>query len=131
MFLVHFSNYSSGGGAVGQVYQAAVRLLFETRFWAMFAILFGAGFALQLWRAEAGGARLVPFYLRRLAGLAAFGFIAHAVFGFNVLLGYALWGFALLLVRRASIRVLIAALVLSAVSGSIYALARASVLVAI
>jgi len=89
MFLVHFSNYSSEGTGIAGVYQKAVRLLVEGRFWAMFGILFGAGFAIQFRRADSRGERFVPKYLRRLFGLAAFGFIAHAVFGFNVLLGYA------------------------------------------
>ena len=41
--------------------------------------------------------------MRRLVALAAFGFIAHACFGFNVLLGYAAWGLPLLLARRWSV----------------------------
>jgi len=126
MFFVHFAMFSSGGGAVGEVYQRIVALFFEERFWAMFAMLFGVGFAVQLRRAEARGGSFGPSYVRRLVALAAFGFIAHACFGFNVLLGYAAWGLPLLLVRRWSVRALVIAVVLSAVSGNVYAIARAA-----
>jgi uncharacterized protein len=126
MFLVHFSTYSSGGGAFDRVYQTGVGLLLEERFWAIFAMLFGAGFAVQFRRAEARGGPFVPAYLRRLAGLAAFGIIAHAVFGFNVLLGYAMWGVALLFVRRWSVRALVVATVLSAISWNVYVIGGAA-----
>jgi uncharacterized protein len=126
MFLVHFSMYSSGGSAVDRLYQGAVALLFEERFWAIFAILFGAGFAIQLRRAQARGGRFVAPYLRRLAALAVFGFVAHAVFGVNVLLSYAMWGVALVFMRRWSVRALVVALVLSAVSWNVYLLGGAA-----
>lgn len=124
MFLVHFSMFASGGAAADRVYQSGVSLLLEERFWAIFAMLFGVGFAVQLQRAEARGGSFVPNYLRRLAALAAFGFAAHAFFGFNVLLGYAVWALPLLLVRRWSVRMLVVAAVISAASWNIYATAR-------
>ena len=124
MFFVHFSMFASGGGAADQVYQRIVALLFEERFWTMFAILFGVGFAIQLRRADARGGSFVPNYLRRLAALAAFGIIAHACFGFNVLLGYAAWGLPLLLVRRWSVRALLVAAIVSAVSWNVYMIGR-------
>ena len=124
MFFVHFSMFSSGGNASDKLYQSAVALLFEERFWAMFAMLFGVGFAIQLRRAEARGGSFVPNYLRRIAALAAFGFVAHAFFGFNVLLGYAAWGLPLLLVRRWSVRALVIAAIISAASANIYNTAR-------
>jgi uncharacterized protein len=124
MFLVHFSNAAAEGGTLDRWYQTAVGLFFEERFWAMFAILFGAGFAIQFRRAEARGERYLPKYLRRMAALAGFGFIAHGVFGFNVLLGYAIWGLALPLFRRWSTSMLVVALLLSAASGHFYAIGR-------
>ena len=124
MFLVHFNDYSSDGVGLAALYQRTVRLLFEERFWGIFGILFGVGFAIQLRRSDQRGERFVRKYLRRLLALAAFGFLAHAVFGFNVLLGYAIWGLPLLLVRKWSIPVLLAAAVLSAASGSLYQIAR-------
>jgi len=130
MFLVHFSMNSSGGTSADKVYQNVVALLFEERFWTMFAILFGVGFAIQLRRAEARGSSFVPNYLRRVAMLAVFGFIAEAFFGFNVLLTYALWGLPLLLVRRWSVKKLVVAAVICAVSWNVYAIGRAAYLVA-
>ena len=126
MFLVHFSDFASGGSAADKGYQSLVTLLFEERFWAMFAMLFGAGFAIQLRRADARGRSFVPLYLRRLAALAVIGFAAHAFFGFNVLLGYAAWGLPLIVVRRWSVRALVLTTVVSAASFFIYFDARAA-----
>jgi uncharacterized protein len=126
MFLVHFNNYSTGGGWLAGIYEQIVLLFFEERFWAMFGILFGVGFAIQFRRADARGEPYLAKYFRRLAMLAVFGFIAHGIFGFNVLLGYAIWGVVLPAVRKWSVRALVVALVLSAMSGNVYFLARAS-----
>ena len=126
MFLVHFNNNSSTGIGLAGVYQKIVELFFDERFWTMFGILFGIGFAIQFRRADARGEPYVAKYLRRMAGLAVFGFIAHAVFGFNVLLGYAIWGVPLILFRKWSTPALIVALVVSATSGAAYEIARAT-----
>jgi uncharacterized protein len=125
MFLVHYSERSSAGGTLDTLYQRIVGLSFEERFWAMFGILFGIGFAIQFRRAEARREPYIGKYLRRMAALAVFGIIAHAVFGFNVLLGYAFWGIPLILFRKWPMPALIAAVVLSAASWNIYAVARA------
>jgi uncharacterized protein len=130
MFLVHFSLYSTGGGGADGVYQKIVALFFEERFWSMFGMLFGVGFAIQFRRADARGEPYLAKYYRRLAMLAVFGFIAHGIFGFNVLLGYAVWGVVLPLIRKWSVRALVILLVLSAMSGNLYFLARASYVVA-
>jgi len=130
MFIVHFNDFSSGGGWANQVYQNAVALFFEERFWTIFAILFGVGFAIQLRRADARGGPFVANYLRRIGMLAVFGFIAEACFGFNVLLTYAAWGLPLLLVRRWSVRKLVVAAVACAVSWNVYVIAKAAYLVA-
>lgn len=134
MFLVHFNNYAADeptGSALSALYESAVVLLFEERFWAMFGILFGVGFAVQLRRAEARGAPFTIIYLRRLAALAGFGFVAHAFFGFNVLLGYAFWGVPLLLVRNWSLRRLVVAALISAASWALFDLAQAGYRVAV
>jgi uncharacterized protein len=120
MFLVHFSEYATDGGRVDAAYQWIVEHFFVERFWAMFGILFGVGFAIQFRRAEARGERYLPKYLRRMAALAACGFFAHAILGFNVLLGYAAWGLVLPLVRRWSTRALVVALLFSAASYNLY-----------
>jgi len=130
MFFVHFSMMSTGGTSADEVYQNIVALFFEERFWTMFAILFGVGFAIQLRRADARGDSFVPKYLRRIGMLAIFGFVAEAFFGFNVLLTYAVWGLPLLLVRRWSVKQLVVAAVICAVSWNVYAIAKAGYLVA-
>ena len=124
MFLVHFKDYSSGGGELDALYHKIVDLFFEERFWAMFGILFGVSFAIQFQRAEARGERYVAKYLRRIAALVVLGFIAEAGFDFNVLLSYAVWGIPLLFFRKWSTRALIVAVVLSAASWSIYSIGR-------
>ena len=83
MFLVHFNENATAGAGAGAVYQRIVALFFEERFWTMFGILFGVGFAVQLRRAEERGGSFAPAYIRRLIALAAFGFFAHAVLGFK------------------------------------------------
>ena len=123
MFLVHFGYVSTGGGRADQLYVTLVPLLLEERFWAMFAMLFGVGFAIQLRSADARGESITARFLRRMAVLAVFGLIAHAVFGFNVLLAYAGWGIPLLFVRRWSVRALVIAAVMSAASYSVYTVA--------
>jgi uncharacterized protein len=124
MFLVHFSDHSRGGGGADAAYQRIVGLFFEERFWAMFGILFGVGFAIQFRRADARGERYLAKYLRRLAVLAGFALVAHGVFGFNVLLGYAVWGLVLPIVRKWSVPALACALVLSASSFNLYMIAK-------
>ena len=130
MFLVHFKDNSVDVAGVAATYQKIVNLFFEERFWTMFGILFGIGFAIQFRRAEARGDPYTVKYLRRMAALAVFGFIAHAVFGYNVLLGYAIWGVPLLLFRKWSMRALIVALFVSATSYAVYDIARATYCVA-
>jgi uncharacterized protein len=98
----------------------AVWVLLEQKAWGTFAFLFGVGFAILLRRLEARGQAVVPLYLRRLAGLAAFGLVAQIGFGFSILLEYACWGVALLVLRRWPTRLLFATAVLAASARPIY-----------
>lgn len=71
--------------------------LFQSRFYPIFAFLFGLSFALFLQSARAGTSRPRLVLLRRLAVLAVFG-LAHTTFApGEVLLPYALLGAAVLL----------------------------------
>jgi uncharacterized protein len=79
----------------------------ETKSWGTFAFLFGVGFAVLLRRIEARSLPFLSIYLRRLAVLAFFGIAAEALFGFHVLLGYAIWGVPLLFLRRLETRTLL------------------------
>jgi len=108
MFIVHFCDYAGvwdvPEGHKPALWQQLEQWFLDGRFFTMFAMLFAIGFAVQLARADGRGESVVPRYLRRLAALAVFGFIAEGIFGYNVLFGYALWGIALLPIRRWSTR---------------------------
>jgi uncharacterized protein len=73
-----------------------------------FSFLFGLGFAVQMQRAEARGRSTGRHHSRRLAILLLFGAI-HAVFLWygDILMAYALLGFALLLFRKRRDRTLL------------------------
>ena len=86
----------------------AIWILVEQKAWGTFALLFGAGFALFLRRLEARGAPVVPIFLRRMAALAAIGWLMERYLDFAILVEYAKWGVVLLLVRRWSTRALFA-----------------------
>lgn len=120
MILVHFHINTTEPGGIDDGIRYFVWWFVESKSHGTFALLFGAGFAVQLRRAEARGDSFTAIYLRRLLVLAAFGFAAHALFGFNVLLGYALWGVPLLFIRRWSTRVLLVLAVISAMSLPLY-----------
>jgi uncharacterized protein len=72
----------------------------ESKAWATFALLFGAGFAIVIRRAAATERPIVAPYLRRLAVLALIGVVLEALTDIGILLHYAIWGVPLLLVRR-------------------------------
>ena len=120
MFLVHFKDKSYEVAGLGEAYKNVVYWFFDERFWAMFGILFGVGFAIQFRNAARRGDPYIAKYLRRMAALAVFGFIAEAIFGFNVLLSYAIWGIPLILFRNWRTPALLAAVVISAASHAVY-----------
>jgi uncharacterized protein len=129
MFMVHFNYYEAtpagaDPGRLASFIEQFTGMFIEERFWSIFAMLFGVGFAVQLTRAEARGEPFVGRYFRRLAALAVFGFIAEGVFGYNVLLGYALWGVPLFLVRKWPVKRLLLLLVLCASSRQIYSVGK-------
>ena len=123
MIVVHFHGDSTDPGGIDDIVRVFVWRLIESKSHGTFALLFGAGFAIQLRRAEAQRRPFAAVYLRRLLVLALFGFAAHAFFGYNVLLGYAVWAVPLLVIRRWSTRALLVAAVLSAASVPLYRLA--------
>ena len=61
-----------------QIASGLIAVLAETKFYALFSMLFGAGFALMLHRAHTNDSRFWPLYLRRIAVLMAFG-AAHVL----------------------------------------------------
>jgi uncharacterized protein len=122
MFIVHFHMQSTEPGGFDDVVRTLIWRLVESKSHGTFALLFGAGFAIQLRRAEAHGRPFAGIYLRRLAVLALFGLAAHAFFGYNVLLGYAVWAMPLLVIRQWSTRALLETAVVSAASVVLYSM---------
>lgn len=80
---------------------AAIYVLVQGKFIALFSLLFGMGFAMMLERANASGARGTGLYARRLLALLGIG-VVHAllIWSGDILLTYALIGFVLLLCFR-------------------------------
>ncbi|MGH9841827.1 MAG: heparan-alpha-glucosaminide N-acetyltransferase domain-containing protein, partial [Blastocatellia bacterium] len=68
------STYSQADRILNGVLSALV----DTKFYTLFAFLFGLGFSIQLTRAEVRGASIVPVYCRRLLALLLIG-LAHAL----------------------------------------------------
>ncbi|WP_426110246.1 DUF418 domain-containing protein [Massilia sp. PWRC2] len=86
------------------------------KFWTIFSLLFGMGFAVMLTRAERAERSFLKPYMRRIAALAVFG-AAHHIFLFagDILFSYAVAATYLLVVLYAKTRWLILAIVVAAV----------------
>jgi uncharacterized protein len=70
----------------------------QGKFWTLFSLLFGMGFAVMMTRAEQAGRDFVRPYLRRSVALLGFGLIhACLIWGGDILVMYALVAFVLLL----------------------------------
>jgi uncharacterized protein len=87
-------------GRADVIAQWFVLAFIQGKFISIFSFLFGMGFAIQMSRAEAKGARFLSFYPRRLLALALFGIIhGIVIWGGDILLTYAVSGAILLLFR--------------------------------
>jgi uncharacterized protein len=85
-----------------------IRFLGEGKFYALFSLLFGLGLTLLMGRIEGRGGHFVPLYLRRLLVLLGIGLIhAFLIWTGDILIMYALFGFLLLLFRKARPRTLL------------------------
>lgn len=91
-----------------RIVQILCILLFEDKFYTLFSMLFGLGFALQFERATRRGQNLIPTYARRLTILFVIG-VGHALLFYygDILHLYALLGFTLILFRNRSDRVIL------------------------
>ncbi len=70
----------------------------QGKFWTMFSLLFGMGFAVMLTRAERAGRGFLGPYLRRIAALALFGAAHHILlWSGDILFSYAVGAICLLL----------------------------------
>lgn len=81
---------------------AFVYIFVQGKFFTLFSLLFGAGFAVMAQRAAVAGRDFTRFYLRRSLGLLLIG-VLHALllWSGDILVAYALLSFALLAFREA------------------------------
>lgn len=97
-------------GVVGIDYWAGwfVHVFVRGKFWTMFSLLFGMGFAVMLTRAEQAGRGFFAPYLRRTLALALFGTL-HFIFLWtgDILFSYAAGAMLLMLVFYAKPRILL------------------------
>ena len=90
-------------GRADLIAQGFIDIFIQGKFVTLFSFLFGLGFAVQMTRAAARGAKFMSFYPRRLAALALFGLIHGILIWWgDVLLTYALAGTMLLFFRNRS-----------------------------
>jgi len=107
-FYIDGAGIQPGSGMVDRGARWLINFFFLGKFYSLFSFLFGFGMAVQMVRAEARGAPFVQLYGRRLCVLLGIG-LCHAVFLWagDILVSYAILGFALLLFRRRRLRTLI------------------------
>ncbi len=88
-------------GDANSVAMFLVHVLVDGKFYSLFSLLFGFGFALQLRRAQAKGNDFAALYRRRLLALFLIGLL-HAVFVWagDILMLYAMLGLLLLPLRN-------------------------------
>jgi uncharacterized protein len=84
------------------------------KFWTIFSLLFGMGFAVMLQRAESAGRGFFKPYMRRIAALAVFGVLHHIfLFAGDILFSYAVGAVYLLVVLYGTWKWWLAALVVA------------------
>lgn len=89
------------GGLTGANFWVSyfVQYFVTGKFWTIFSLLFGMGFAVMLTRAERAGRSFLVPYMRRIAALAVFGALHHIfLFAGDILFSYAVAATALLIV---------------------------------
>lgn len=94
------------GAAAAWHVEFGIAWLISGKFYSLFSLLFGIGFAIQLGRLEAHG-EPVSRYIRRLLILLCIGLVHILIWPFDIVSLYAVMGLVLLLFRRASGRMLL------------------------
>jgi uncharacterized membrane protein YeiB len=97
-------------GATGADWWAGylIYVLVQGKFWTIFSLLFGMGFAVMLTRAERAGREFLVPYARRIAALAVFGACHHIfLWAGDILFSYAVAALCLLLLLWARWMVLV------------------------
>jgi len=89
-----------------------VAYLVSGKFWTIFSLLFGMGFALMLERARVAARPFAPTYGRRVGVLLAIGLLHHTLlWSGDILISYAAGALALMLALLAPARLLVIALI--------------------
>jgi len=97
---------------------AFVQYFVTGKFWTIFSLLFGMGFAVMLTRAERAGRSFLVPYIRRIAALAVFGACHHIfLWSGDILFSYAVGATALLVVLYGRTKWIITAIVLCVIAG--------------
>jgi uncharacterized protein len=106
--MYNFGAYSpEWAGTIDRIFQTLMHSVFETKSWRLFSMLFGFGFALQMFKMDTAGGGAIWFYIRRLAILFVFG-MGHALFyDGDILMEYALFGLILIPFRKLKSSVLL------------------------
>lgn len=92
---------ATGGSGLDRLADAFVYVFVRGKFWTLFSLLFGMGFAVMLGRARDAGRDFVALYLRRTFGLLLFGLVhAWLIWSGDILVSYALTALVLLLFFR-------------------------------
>ena len=97
-----------------------IYILVQGKFWTMFSLLFGMGFAVMLTRAERAERSFLVPYMRRIAALAVFGALHHIfLWAGDILFSYAVAAMCLLLLLWARWFVLLFVPLLLIVTGMV------------
>ena len=108
VLVVNFAELPEAVGAVSRATHGFIELFVAGSFYPLFAMLFGAGFALQFARWEARNAPALFLYFRRVAGLFLFGLAIWCLFHtWWTLLQYTVTALVLLPFRRTQPRALL------------------------
>ena len=92
----------------------------QGKFWTIFSLLFGMGFAVMLTRAERAGRDFIGIYLRRILALAVFGAVHYIyIWQGDILFSYAVAAVALLILLYGKLKPILIAMVLLIAAGFI------------
>lgn len=120
MIISHFDGYSLSKTGVNHFIGQFVNWFIDARFLTIFAILFGAGFAIQLSKTKVNGEKVVPKFIRRMLALAFIGFLIEVGTGYEILVAYATCGLLLILIRNWSTKALLVVFFICLVLNPIY-----------
>lgn len=108
IFMTPADMAATSTAAIDKPFALVILWLAYGKFYTLFSLLFGVGFALQLARTPEGDAHVVGRFRRRLLVLLGIGVLHSLVWEGDILAFYALVGFLLVPLRRLSQRALLA-----------------------